>query len=73
MICKKIRTFSASDEEIAMLKAIAQYHRQNKSATIAGLIKKEFWRVFPAGNDAIHPDGQARVLPVKPNPKESEA
>ena len=43
-----------------MLKAIAQYHGTNKSATVAGLIRKEFWRVFPNGTDSV-PDQRARV------------
>ncbi|HEU4401149.1 MAG TPA: hypothetical protein VFT43_03520 [Candidatus Polarisedimenticolia bacterium] len=59
---KKVRTFTATDQEAGMLEAIARYHGFSKSATITSLIKKEFWRVFPAGNRAIRPDRGARVV-----------
>ncbi len=62
MLHKKIRTFTATDQEHEMLRAIAQYHGFSRSATITSLIKKEFWRLFPAGNDLIRPDRGARVL-----------
>jgi hypothetical protein len=58
---KKIRTFTATDREHDMLQAIARYHGFSKSGTITSLIRREFWRVFPAGNDAIRPDRGARV------------
>ena len=57
----RIKTFSATDRDIAMLEAIANYHGLNKSAMIASLVRKEFWRVFPAGNDEIKPDPGAKV------------
>jgi hypothetical protein len=44
-----------------MLEAIARYHGINKSAMITGLIKKEFWRIFPAGTDHIRPSKGAKV------------
>jgi len=59
---KKIRTFTATEQELAMLQALAHYHGFSKSATITSLIRKEFWRVFPAGNRAIRPDRGARVV-----------
>ena len=59
---RKIRTYTATDQEREMLEAIARYHGFSKSATITSLIKKEFWRVFPAGNDSIQPDQGARVV-----------
>ncbi|MFQ5876829.1 MAG: hypothetical protein ACE5JH_03910 [Acidobacteriota bacterium] len=62
MAHKKIRTFTATDQELDMLQAIARYHGFSKSATITSLIKKEFWRVFPAGNRSVRPDRGARVV-----------
>ena len=67
----RVRTFSAVDRDIEMLEAIAAYHGFSKSAMIASLIRKEFWRVFPAGTADIHPDDGAAVVPVatiKPAP-----
>jgi hypothetical protein len=52
----KVRTFSAPDKDYAMLDAIAHYHGTSKSAMIAGLIRKEFWRAFPNGTETISPD-----------------
>ena len=49
-------------ERREMLEAIARYHGFSKSATITSLIKKEFWRVFPAGTRSIRPDRGARVV-----------
>ncbi|MFY9558333.1 MAG: hypothetical protein WAV20_11780 [Blastocatellia bacterium] len=57
----KVRTYSATDRDIAMLEAIARYHGMNKSATIASLVRKEFWRVFPAGTGRIKTDRGAKV------------
>jgi hypothetical protein len=57
----KVRSYSATDRDNAMLEAVARYHGMNKSATIASLIRKEFWRVFPAGVARIKPDRGARV------------
>ena len=57
----KIRTFSAPPRNLAMLDAVARYHGLNKSATIASLVRREFWRVFPGGTDKIKPDRGAKV------------
>jgi hypothetical protein len=57
----KVRTFSATPRDLAMLDAVARYHGLNKSATIASLVRKEFWRVFPGGTERIRPDRGAKV------------
>jgi len=57
----KISTFSATPRDLQMLEAVARYHGLNKSATIASLVRREFWRVFPAGTDKIKPDRGAKV------------
>jgi len=57
----KVRTFSATARDLAMLEAVAKYHGLNKSATIASLVRKEFWRIFPGGTDRIRPDRGAKV------------
>jgi hypothetical protein len=57
----RIRTFSATPRDLAMLEAVAKYHGLNKSATIASLVRKEFWRIFPGGTPKIRPDHGARV------------
>ena len=57
----KVRTFSATPRDLLMLEAVARYHGLNKSATIASLVRREFWRVFPAGTDKIRPDRGAKV------------
>jgi hypothetical protein len=57
----KVSTFSATHRDLAMLEAVAKYHGLNKSATIASLVRKEFWRAFPAGTDKIKPDRGAKV------------
>jgi len=44
-----------------MLEAVARYHGLNKSATITSLIRREFWRVFPAGTGKVKPDRGAKV------------
>lgn len=59
---KKIRTYTATDQDLDMLSALAHYHGFSKSGTITSLIKKEFWRIFPAGNRLIRPDRGARVV-----------
>lgn len=56
-----MRTYSATDRDVAMLEAVARYHGLNKSAMIASLLRKEFWRIFPAGTDKIKPDRGAKV------------
>ena len=55
------RTFSATERDLAMLEAVAHYHGSSRSATITGLIRKEFWRVFPTGTEAITLDDGAKV------------
>jgi hypothetical protein len=57
----QVSTFSATPRDLAMLEAVARYHGLNKSATIASLIRREFWRVFPAGTDKVKPDRGAKV------------
>jgi hypothetical protein len=44
-----------------MLEAVAKYHGLNKSATIASLVRREFWRIFPGGTNKIRPDRGAKV------------
>jgi len=57
----KVRSFSATDEDVAMLEAVASYHGFTKSATLVGLVRREFWRLFPAGTESIRPARGARV------------
>jgi hypothetical protein len=57
----KISTFSAPPRDLLMLEAVARYHGLNKSATIASLVRREFWRIFPGGTDKIRPDRGAKV------------
>ena len=57
----KVRTFSATARDLTMLEAVARYHGLNKSATIASLVRREFWRVFPGGTNKIRPDRGAKV------------
>ena len=57
----KVRSFSATDEDILMLDAVAAYHGFTKSATIAALVRREFWRLFPGGTAGIKPAQGARV------------
>ncbi len=59
----KVRSFSATDADVAMLEAVAAYHGFTKSGTLVGLIRREFWRLFPAGTDGIKPAHGARVKP----------
>jgi len=61
MARKIVRTFSASEQDLEMLEAVARYHGFSKSATITSLVRKEFWRVFPAGTAEIRPEDGARV------------
>jgi hypothetical protein len=44
-----------------MLDAVARYHGLNKSATLASLVRREFWRAFPRGTARIKPDRGAKV------------
>jgi len=57
----KVRTFSATARDLTMLEAVAKYHGLNKSATIASLVRKEVWRIFPGGTNKIRPDRGAKV------------
>jgi hypothetical protein len=57
----KVRTFSATPRDLLMLEAVARYHGLNKSATIASLVRREFWRIFPGGTDKLRPDQGAKV------------
>ena len=59
---KVIRTFTATQQDLGMIEALARYHGFSKSATITSLIKKEFWRVFPEGTGKIRPDPGARIV-----------
>jgi hypothetical protein len=52
----KVRTFSTTARDDEMLEAIAHYHGTSKSAAITGLVRKEFWRIFPNGTETIPPD-----------------
>ena len=61
MTTTKVRTYSATDRDVAMLEAVARYHGLNKSATLVSLVRKEFWRVFPAGTSRVKPDRGAKV------------
>jgi hypothetical protein len=58
---KRIRTFTATARDLAMLESIARYHGFSKSGTITSLIRKEFWRLFPSGTATVRPDRGARV------------
>lgn len=60
----RVRSYSATDEDVAMLAAVARYHGFTRSATLVGLMRREFWRLFPAGTADIRPARGARV--VKP-------
>ena len=55
------RTFSATERDFQMLEAITRYPGTSKSAAITGLIRKEFWRIFPHGTDSVPPDQGAKV------------
>jgi hypothetical protein len=44
-----------------MLEALVLYHGLGKSALVTSLIRREFWRVFPAGTDEIRPAKGARI------------
>jgi hypothetical protein len=58
----KVRSYSSTDEDAAMLEAVAAYHGFTKSATLVGLVRREFWRLFPAGTNDIRPARGARVV-----------
>ena len=69
---KKVRTFSANDQEVAMLDALAGYHGFSKSAMLTSLVKKEFWRVFPSGTELIKADANAWVKEKKGHGSQSD-
>jgi hypothetical protein len=58
----KVRSYSSTDEDAAMLEAVAAYHGFTKSATLVGLVRREFWRLFPGGTADIRPARGARVV-----------
>ena len=57
---KIVRSFTATEQELEMLEAVALYHGVSKSSTITILLKKEFWRIFPGGTEAVQPQPGAR-------------
>lgn len=57
-----VRSFSAPRTVIDMLDAVARYHGLSKSGAIRALIRKEFWRIFPAGTNDIRPEEGARIV-----------
>ena len=38
-----------------MLEAVARYHGFSKSATLVGLVRREFWRLFPPARATSSP------------------
>jgi hypothetical protein len=59
---RRVRTFTATRQDLEMLETVARYHGFSKSGTITSLIRREFWRLFPAGTGSIRPERGARVL-----------
>jgi hypothetical protein len=59
---RRTRTFTATRQDLTMLETVARYHGFSKSATITSLVRREFWRLFPAGIRGIRPERGARVL-----------
>ena len=57
----RVRSYSATDEDLAMLEEVARYHGFSRSATLVGLVRREFWRLFPSGTGDIRPARGARV------------
>jgi hypothetical protein len=57
-----VRSFSAAPRELEMLEAVAHYHGLSKSGMIRALVRKEFWRIFPGGNEQIRPVEGARIV-----------
>jgi hypothetical protein len=58
---KVVRSFTASRRDLEMLAILARYHGFSKSGTLTSLVRKEFWRLFPAGTGGIRPARGARV------------
>jgi hypothetical protein len=61
MRMQKVRTYSATDRDMALLEAVATYHSFSKSATMGKVITKEVWRIFPARTERVAPDTGARI------------
>lgn len=59
---KVVRSFTASQEELHMLEALARYHGLSRTAVITSLVRKEFWRIFPQGTPEVPPEPGARVI-----------
>jgi hypothetical protein len=59
---RRVRTFTATRDDLTMLETVARYHGFSKSATITSLVRREFWRLFPAGIRGIRPERGARVI-----------
>ena len=59
---RRVRTFTATRQDLTMLETVARYHGFSKSATITSLVRREFWRLFPAGIRGIRPERGARVV-----------
>ena len=59
---RRVRSFTATRQDLTMLETVARYHGFSKSATITSLVRREFWRLFPAGIRGIRPERGARVL-----------
>jgi hypothetical protein len=58
---KVVRTYTATRQDLDMLESIARYHGFSKSGTITSLVRREFWRLFPAGTGSVRPDRGARI------------
>jgi len=58
---RRLRTFTATRQDLEMLETVARYHGFSKSGTITSLIRREFWRLFPAGTRGVRPERGARV------------
>lgn len=59
---KIVRSFTATSQDLEMLEATARYHGFSKSGTITSLVRREFWRIFPAGTEAVRPERGARII-----------
>ena len=61
----KVRSFSATDEDVAMLEAVARYHGFSKSATLVGLVRRVTALVSGRRTPPATPfgDDTATVLP----------
>ena len=59
---KVVKSFTASQDEVHMLEALARYHGLSRTATITSLLRKEFWRIFPQGTEEVPPEPGARIV-----------